>query len=193
MAEQCKVIVHQPPCFAALLFLLTANSTLEFPCLTLICSFSLSPNLLPLPIPESDRSLRSSWRQSLCPPWSRSRPLPSCPKVCLSVCLSGTAVALVCHLSVKSPLMILKPHAYSWTSLMMLLHRNYPKPSLLLCHFCGAMVRDMYACKGHTDIADGCLLLSPLKPACHLCSILQCQMFTLLSFYNIHIAKWVEN
>lgn len=76
------------------------------------CSHFLSSNLLPLAMPESDRALRSSWRQSLCPVWSRPWPSPSCPKVCLSVCLSSPAVVPASHPGVKSPSVnILMPRA----------------------------------------------------------------------------------
>lgn len=66
---------------------------------------------------ESDRALRSSWRQSLCPVWSRLWPSPSCPKVYLSIRLSSPAVALASHLGGKSPcaqctwLYIVRPRA----------------------------------------------------------------------------------
>lgn len=59
---------------------------------------SLSPNLFPPSQFETDRAFRSSWRHSFCTVWSRSRHLPICPKVYLSVCLSSPAVALASHL-----------------------------------------------------------------------------------------------
>lgn len=66
-----------------------------------LCSPSLNQHLPTRS--ESDRALRSSWRRSLFPVWSRARPSPSCPKSYLSVCLSSPAVVPASHLGVKSP------------------------------------------------------------------------------------------
>lgn len=104
MAALSKVTVHKSPFFfcSTAVGSLTTSSTLYLPPHTLNLVFSLSLKLS-LSLPESDRALRSSWRRSLCPVWSRPRSSPSCPAVYLSFCVSSPAVALASHLSVKSP------------------------------------------------------------------------------------------